>query len=418
MSAPLSVPRNENSMEPRPRTSVLDKQGRLIFVCMVIAGYLVTFAFNAILERRIPIEELFLGILLGVIYLVLGLNDHVVFNRLPPGWAGLLFFSVQCSLVFGIGFLLGIGNLVMGFPLVGFAVERLKPWPRLVVYVALAAALVLPLGLRYDTWMSALISGLGASTMIFFLALFAGMRLKEQQGRERAERLMAELEEANAQLAAYATQAEELAMTQERNRLAREIHDNLGHTLTIVNVQIEAAKVVMEADPGRALDAMNKAQELAQKGLTRVRESVAALRESPVSSRPLDEAIASLLQEAQSSGIVTEFEVTGEPLALEHKVALALYRAAQEGLTNVRRHARASRVDVRLDFQPGEVRLQVKDNGVGAAETSGGFGLLGIRERMQLLGGRVEISTGAGKGFCLTASVPLSYADRPVQPEE
>ena len=114
-------------MEPRPKTPVLDRQGRRLFVSMVIAGYMVTFVFNAILERRIPIEELFLGILLGVIYLVLGLNDHVVFNRLPAGWASLLFFSVQCSLVFGIGFLLGIGNLVMGLPLVVFAVERLTP---------------------------------------------------------------------------------------------------------------------------------------------------------------------------------------------------------------------------------------------------------------------------------------------------
>jgi signal transduction histidine kinase len=250
------------------------------------------------------------------------------------------------------------------------------------------------------------------------VAVFAQMRLNEQQARERAEQLMAELESANVQLAAYATQAEELAMTQERNRLAREIHDNLGHYLTIVNVQIEAARVVMDSDPDRALDAMNKAQELTQKGLARVRESVAALRESPVSNRPLGEAIASLVEEAQSSGIVTEFKVTGEPLTLENKVALALYRAAQEGLTNVCKHARASRVDVLLDYQPDQVRLEVRDNGVGAAETARGFGLLGIRERMQLLGGRLEISTGVGEGFCLTASVPLSHADRPVQSEE
>jgi signal transduction histidine kinase len=244
------------------------------------------------------------------------------------------------------------------------------------------------------------------------------MRLNEQQARERAERLMVELEAANVQLAAYATQAEELAMTQERNRLAREIHDNLGHYLTIVNVQIEAAKVVLDSDPDRALDAMNKAQELAQRGLTRVRESVAALRESPVSNRPLDQAIASLVRETQSSGIVTAFEVTGEPQTLDNKVALALYRAAQEGLTNVRKHARASRVDVLLDFPPGEVRLEVQDNGVGAAETTGGFGLLGVRERMQLLGGSLEISTGEGKGFCLMASVPMSYTQGPVGPEE
>jgi signal transduction histidine kinase len=145
---------------------------------------------------------------------------------------------------------------------------------------------------------------------------------------------------------------------------------------------------------------------------------VAALRESPVSNRPLSDAILALVQEAQSTGVVTEFKVTGEPQALEQRVALALYRAAQEGLTNVRRHARASRVDVLLDFQPAEVRLEVRDNGVGAAETAGGFGLLGIRERMQLLGGSLEISTEVGKGFCLTASVPVSDTDGPAELEE
>jgi signal transduction histidine kinase len=207
-------------------------------------------------------------------------------------------------------------------------------------------------------------------------------------------------------------------MTQERNRLAREIHDSLGHYLTIVNVQIEAARVVMDSDPDRALDAMHKAQELTQRGLGRIRESVAALRESPVSGRPLSEVIESLVKEAQSAGIVTEFKVVGEPQDLENKVALALYRVAQEGLTNVRKHARASRVDVLLDFRPSEVRLEVRDNGVGATETAGGFGLLGIRERMQLLGGRLEINTGLGKGFGLTAIVPRQHAVRPVRPEE
>jgi signal transduction histidine kinase len=410
---------NENNLEPRPKTTILDKQGRLLFVFMVIVGYIVTFAFNSIDNRRLTGEELFLGFFLGVIYLLLGLNDHLIFNRLPAGWADLLFFSVQCCLVFGIGLMHGIGgNVLIGVPLVAFAVERLKPWPRLMVYAALVASVALPIGFIYEEWGSALINGITVAIVILFVAVFAQMRLNEQQARERAERLMAELEAANTQLASYATQAEELAMTQERNRLAREIHDNLGHYLTIVNVQIEAAKVVMDSDPTRAMDALNKAQELAQKGLTRVRESVAALRESPVSNRPLSDAIASLVEVTQSTGIVTEFTVTGEPQTLEHKVALALYRAAQEGLTNVRRHASASRVDVLLDYQPDEVCMEVKDNGVGATDTTVGFGLLGIRERMQLLGGVLEINTGEGKGFCLTATVPLSLSEELENPED
>jgi len=385
---------------------------------MVIVGYIVTFATAVGQGRTLTSLELLLGVSFGVIYLLLGLNAHVIFDRLPAGWAEVLFFSVQCSLVFGIGLVLGTGGSVfIGAPLAAFAVERLAPRQRWLVYAALVAIVILPRGLRSGEWINALFDGIIASAAVFFVAVFAQLRLDEQQAREHAEQLMSELEEANVQLAAYATQAEELAMTQERNRLAREIHDNLGHYLTIVNVQIEAAKVVIESDPDRALDAMNKAQELAQKGLTGVRESVAALRESPVRNRMLGEAIASLVEESQSSGIITEFEVTGEPQPLENKVALALYRAAQEGLTNVRKHARASRVDILLDFQPSEVRLEVRDNGVGAADTAGGFGLLGIRERMQLLGGRLEISTGVGKGFCLAASVPMPYADRLVQPE-
>jgi signal transduction histidine kinase len=413
------MPRNESNVRPSAKPPTLDRQGRLLFVAMVIVGYIVTFAFIAVEEIRVSSTAVFWGILFGVIYTLLGLFNQVIFDRLPAGWADLLFFSVQCALVFGIGQVLGVvGNLLVGLPLVAFAVERLKPWPRWLMYLALTAAVIVPIGLRFPPWSSALVNGLTAITAILFVSVFAQIRLNEQQARERAERLMVELEQANVRLAAYATQAEELAMTQERNRLAREIHDNLGHTLTIVNVQIEAAKVVMASDPDRASDALNKAQELAKTGLAGVRESVAALRESPVSNRSLGEAIALLVKESKSSGIVTEFEVTGKPQPLENKVALALYRAAQEGLTNVRRHARASRVDVLLDFQPGEVRLEVRDNGVGAAKTTGGFGLLGIRERMQLLGGTLEIDTGVGKGFCLTAIVPMSDADRPAEPEE
>jgi signal transduction histidine kinase len=390
-----------------------------LLVFIVIVGYVVTFATLFGQGKTLTPSEIVFGVSFGVVYLLLGLNSRVVFVRIPAGWAEVLFFSVQCSLLLGIGLLLGAsGTWLIGAPLAAFAVERLAPRPRWVVYAALIVTVILPRGVRSGEWINALFDGAVASTPIFFVAVFAQMRLNEQHAREQAEQLTMELEEANVQLAAYATQAEELAMIQERNRLAREIHDNLGHTLTIVNVQIEAAKMVMDAEPDRALAAMNKAQQLAQEGLARVRESVAALRESPVSNRPLGEAIASLVQETQSTGIVTEFQVTGEPQALENKVALALYRAAQEGLTNVRRHARASRVDVLLNYHPNEVRLEVRDNGVGATETTGGFGLLGIRERMQLLGGSLEISTGVGKGFSLVVGVPVASADGPGTPED
>jgi signal transduction histidine kinase len=407
-------------MRQRSKLLTAERQIRLLFIVMVIIGYILTFVLRPSWGLP-PLKpwELALGIVFGLIYTLIGLNEHMFHERLPNGWAEAMFFSVECALIFGIGFVLGVGgSWLVAIPLVGYAVELLEPWQRWFVYVAVVICSIAPLGLRQGNWIGAGVNSVTVGTAVVFVAVFAQMRLNEQQARERAEQLMEELEKANVQLAAYATQAEELAMTQERNRLAREIHDSLGHTLTIVNVQIEAAKAVMETDPDRALESINKAQEMAHNGLTQVRESVTALRESPVSNRPLDEAISSLVQEAQASGIVTEFKVAGESQTLEKKVALALYRATQEGLTNVRRHAHASRVDVLLDFQPDEVRLELKDNGVGATETDGGFGLLGIRERMQLLGGRLEIQSGVGKGFCLTAIVPLSDADKTVQTED
>lgn len=247
------------------------------------------------------------------------------------------------------------------------------------------------------------------STAIFFTVIYSQSRLNEQHAREKAEELAKRLEAANHQLAEYASQAEELAATQERNRLAREIHDNLGHYLTIVNVQIEAARVTLDPDPKRALVSLNKAQELVKKGLASVRESVSALRVSPLEDRPLQEAISALVQETQVTGITAKFELIGEPRWVDEKIALALYRAAQEGLTNVHKHAHASQVNVLLDFtQADKIRLTVGDDGTGAADTSGGFGLMGIHERVHLLGGDCKIKTQVDSGFCLEITVPIA----------
>ena len=204
-------------------------------------------------------------------------------------------------------------------------------------------------------------------------------------------------------------QVEELATTQERNRLAREIHDNLGHYLTVANVQIKAAQAVMDKDPTRAQVALDRAAQLTQDGLAAVRHSVAALRESPVGAVPLPEAVAALAAESQAAGIVVELAVEGRPRPLDARAELTLYRAAQEGLTNVRKHARASRVDLRLDYRdPAAVSLTIHDTGLGSdpAAESTGFGLLGLNERARQLGGRLTIDTAPGAGYELMLTLP------------
>jgi signal transduction histidine kinase len=201
-------------------------------------------------------------------------------------------------------------------------------------------------------------------------------------------------------------QIEDLATVKERNRLAREIHDGLGHYLTVVNVQIEAARAVLESDRPRALDALHKAQSLAQEGLAEVRRSVAALRASPVKNRPLPETVKMLVDEGRAAGLAVKLVIEGEPRLLSAPAELTLYRAAQEGLTNVRKHSSATSAEVLLDYQNEGVRLVVHDDGGGTDDPSGGFGLLGVRERVYLLGGSVDVRTALGQGFTLEVEVP------------
>jgi len=384
------------------------QQWRTLLIFMVVVGYIATFATAADGLSNFTAIQIGIGVLFGIAYLILGMFDNELLGRFPDNVRDIIYFTVQCSLVFGIGMLLGPGgSWLIGLPLAGIAVERLSPRWRWVVYVTVLLVVVLPIGF-YSTWGEALMNGGFITPAIFFVILFTQLRLNEQGARIKAEELAHQLEVANHQLAEYASQAEELAATQERNRLAREIHDNLGHYLTIVNVQIEAAKVTCVSDPSRALEALDKAQELAKKGLTSVRESVATLRISPVEKRPLRDALDELIKESQAAGITTDFTVVGKTRLVEPKSALTLYRVVQEGLTNVRKHANASCVDVELDFsQVDVISLTIRDDGAGTADTSGGFGLIGLRERVQLLGGEFKIETQPGKGFQIEVTLPL-----------
>jgi len=223
--------------------------------------------------------------------------------------------------------------------------------------------------------------------------------------RLKSAALTEELQEANQRLRDHASQAEELATTQERNRLAREIHDGVGHYLTVINVQLEAAQSVLKSDPPRAAEAIDKATILSRDALNDVRGSVGSLR-TEAQRPPLHESIRQLTEDA---GIDIDMTVQGEPRQLTSAADHALFRAAQEGLTNVRKHADAQRSWVKLDFvDPARTRLVVEDNGCGPDTTHGfeGFGLRGMHERIELLGGTVRTGSRRGGGFLLEVEVP------------
>jgi signal transduction histidine kinase len=274
--------------------------------------------------------------------------------------------------------------------------------PRRQAYVANAALLgVLALGYGLFTNIEAtlqIVLGLGAG--FIFMIVFTQLATSEQQARK-------ELEKANAQLAEYAAQVDQLATIRERNRLAREVHDTLGHYLTVINVQLEVVTKLIDSNPARAKEAAVKAKGLASEGLNEIRRSVAALRPSPLEDKPLPEAIRGLIETSRDAGLMVTFEQTGTACALSSEMETVLYRAAQESLTNIRKHAHASAANVRLAYTADAVSLRVRDNGVGRQNDEDNVGLSALRERVAVLNGTVLAENHLEGGFVLDVTLPI-----------
>ncbi|MEV5598807.1 sensor histidine kinase [Streptomyces sp. NPDC052496] len=220
----------------------------------------------------------------------------------------------------------------------------------------------------------------------------AAVAIGEQRGRRALEQ--------------YAAQVAELSAAAERNRLARDIHDSLGHHLTAVSVQLEIASEFRALEPDSALRAVDEARLSVKRALSDVRQSVRALR-GEETHEPLTVLLAELARDDEA-GPQVAVQVDGSENGYGPAQLTALYRAAQEGVTNARRHARASRVTVAVRLTADAARLVVSDDGRGftpGASTTG-FGLLGMRERVHLVGGSVRIDSGPGAGARLTVTVP------------
>lgn len=249
---------------------------------------------------------------------------------------------------------------------------------------------------------------------IAFVLAMAGLMRAERAGRRRSERLLEELEASHRQLTSYASQVEELTISAERSRLAREIHDSLGHYLTAINVQLRKASAFRTRDPQQADQALSESTRLTHAALEDVRRSVSWLRTSdqiPSLATGLRQLVAPFEGDAPSIAVTVE----GSEEGFARGTLLALYRAAQEGLTNVQRHARAERVTLALRFDDDQVTLEICDDGEGfdaaaMRELPAGrgerYGLQGIHERMALVGGAAQIDSRPGHGTRLTLHAP------------
>jgi len=259
---------------------------------------------------------------------------------------------------------------------------------------------------------------LAFTLLLSFMQILARVIRHDDENRRRTEKLLADLEVSHRTLQAYAEQVGELAATEERNRLARDIHDSLGHSLTAVNIQLEKALAYWRRSPDEAIQAIRDAKQAAGEALQSVRDSVGALRDAD-SRFSLQIALQELVGRLSAQGLPIELTITGDERDYNSSTLMALYRAAQEGLTNVQKHAGASRVELELCFGDEAVRLRLYDDGRGfdtstldalPDSTGAGFGLQGIRERLDLVHGHVEIKSDPGQGTELVMVAPKHLA--------
>jgi signal transduction histidine kinase len=275
----------------------------------------------------------------------------------------------------------------------------------LLAWMTLKFALLKPGWLQDPATLSSYL--LFAVALILIVAM-AQVVQRERANRQRAEELLADLERSHAQLARYAEQVAALAASEERNRLARDIHDSLGHALTVIGVQLEKALLVHDDSPLGAMGAVGAAKSLADQALADVRHSVGALRQEqqPFSLRP---ALEELRANLAGLPLALDLGVRGDEARYSNQQLAALYRAAQEGLTNIQKHARARRATLHVDLGEQAAVLCLVDDGVGFAGDPferGGFGLRGLRERLELVSGRLVVTAAPGQGTQLAISIP------------
>lgn len=258
------------------------------------------------------------------------------------------------------------------------------------------------------------LTSLNEMVFIFFMILAVQDQIDENTKiKELYAKLFKTAEEltiANIQLEEYARKSEEMAKTRERNRLAREIHDTIGHALTGIATGLEACTELISIDVNKTKEQIIKIADLARKGLLDVRRSVRQLRPDALERFTLLPALQKLTEDINGcTNTRVVLKIEGQPPQMNADEEETIYRVVQESITNAVRHGDAKEISIAIRFDNFNVVLEINDNGAGCGIIKEGFGLRHIRERVEMLSGKVEFVPGREKGFTTKVEMPIRW---------
>jgi signal transduction histidine kinase len=247
--------------------------------------------------------------------------------------------------------------------------------------------------------------------LLFGSCWLAGFVLRERARQAEAADLRATQAERDRDTAAR------IAVAEERTRIARELHDIVAHAVSVMVLQVGAVRHRLPDTLAEDRDALTAVEQAGRTALAEMRRLLAAMRgegeEAELMPQPGLDGLDALVDDIGRAGLPVRLHVDGEPVALPRAIDLSAYRIVQEGLTNALRHADASHADVTLDYEPGALQLEVRDDGAApVVANSAGHGLLGIRERVKIYGGDMSAGPAPAGGFVLSARLPLEVDAR------
>jgi signal transduction histidine kinase len=346
-----------------------------------------------------------------VLLLFLFFASHIFWNprgvhQIHAFWTEILLIVVLLILCFTIDFryshLFPFICLQLGF----ICRQRMIKWciPIMVIYVVLIRFF-----LQEVPWTEYyFIYGLYCLLCFGYANVFYRLMHSEQQTNqlltENKEQYQL-IQEKNKALVQHIKQIEKMTIVEERNRMARELHDTIGHTFTSVIMGMDAVSYLIEADPEKAKEKLDVLRNVARNGLEEVRNNIHAIADEESSSLSIQ--VNLLTNEfALHTGTKTHTHVKGKEYEVSKQVRWTLIRCLQESLTNAKRHGQALRVEVTLKFSPRQIQLKISDDGIGASDIQPGFGITAMKERVRPLNGDLQLQTEQGKGMTVICTLP------------
>jgi signal transduction histidine kinase len=376
----------------------------ILLTAVVFLLYIIPIMQSLKLVWPVPLKFA-VGILGGVylVVLLLSLIDRAFL------WDFYIVFSVAIALFVGWRAVLAVSIVALTM----FAFQGLLIWP------PSGGAL---LGIAGQTLTLFSITGLFMLFQRLMGERFERNRLVEQLAQRNSE-----LEDAHRQLAQSVAQEQELAVLRERTRLAREMHDTIGHALVLISVKLEAAQRLRERDPELCDHELESTKQIARETMTALRVSIANLRSPALEHEQISQALSRAARElAQRTGLRITYTLQADIDLLPEAIEETLWKVSQEAFANIEKHAHASHVQVRISRQDEKLLMHIHDDGIGLPQavyqiqkegslvyssSNGHYGLRGMRERVEAIGGHLTLHSSKEQGTTIEIELPLAYSE-------